>query len=71
MSGRRIRPAPRNGAQLVDQALRHIGNAQKLLARADCPRARAALRAARKSVEGAERHMRHRLARQLRAGDRR
>lgn len=63
MSARRIRPAPRNGDQLVDQALRHIRDARKLLNQADCPRARAALRKAQKSVEGAERHMRHRLAR--------
>ena len=65
MSGRRIRPAPRDGDQLVHQALRHIRDAQKLLDRANCPRARTALRKARKSVEGAERHMRHRLARSL------
>ncbi len=65
---RPMRPAPPDGNALVEQALRHIADAQRLLAHADCPRVRKALSKAKKSVEGAERHMRHRLLRQGSAG---
>ncbi len=61
---RTIRPATAIGLAQVGSALACLHKARRLLRDADCPRAVLAISIALKSVEGAQRHMRHRVARQ-------
>ncbi len=60
---RTIRPATAIGAAQIESALMRLRHARRLLRFADCPRAVRAVSIALKSVEGAQRHMRHRVAR--------
>ncbi len=60
---RTIRPATAIGLAQVGNALARLHQARRLLRDADCPRAVEAVSIAMKSVEGAQRHMRHRVAR--------
>jgi hypothetical protein len=58
-----IRPATDLQMLQLQYALKNLRDTRECLKVADCPRALAKLLALIKSVEGAERHMRHRLQR--------
>lgn len=60
---RTIRPAGTSERQLIDVAVQRLRTARDALRAAGAPRAAAATRRALKSAEGAQRHVRHRLAR--------
>lgn len=57
---RALKPADNSQAASLDAAVNMLRAARDELARADCPRSLARVRAALKSAEGARRHMQRR-----------
>ncbi|WP_454629575.1 hypothetical protein [Bradyrhizobium cenepequi] len=60
---RTIKPATRDNAIQLDNAITHLKKARAWMRGADSPKALEALQSALKSSEGAKRHMQHRLNR--------
>ena len=63
MPKRVIRPAKRDNLICLENAINRVRDARGWARSADCPRATEAIRRALKSLDGAKRHMHHRLAR--------